>query len=125
MIKASIVLFYRYIFVTPKFRLVANVTLAILTAWIVAFLFGTLFQDNPISRNWSSKGTTVDYPVFYMVEVVMDIIFDICILCMPLPVIRSLHMSTKKKWLLAGIFWLGILYIPDSLENGLSYTDGV
>jgi len=37
----------------------------------------------------------------------MDILFDILILALPLPVIKSLHMSRKRKFTVIGIFWLG------------------
>ena len=83
--------------------------LVVLGAWIIAFFFVTLFQDKPISRNWGTVGTTVNFPILYIVENLTDIVLDLFILCMPLTVIRTLHISTKKKWMLSGIFWLGAL----------------
>lgn len=108
-VKLSLVLFYKTIFPTPKFTIAANTTIVVLVAWIVAFFFATLFQDHPISRNWGTNGTTIDYPLFYTIENCTDIFLDIWILCMPLPVIKNLHMNKKKKWLLGGIFSLGFL----------------
>ena len=108
-VKVAIVLFYKGIFVTSGFRRCANGILVVLGAWIIAFFFVTLFQDNPISRNWGSKGTTVDFPILYIVENTTDIALDLLILCMPLPVIKRLHISTRRKWLLGAVFWLGAL----------------
>ena len=108
-VKVSIVLFYKGIFATPGFRRWANGVITVLIAWIIAFFFVTLFQDNPISRNWGSKGTTVNFPVLYIVEIATDIALDLFILCMPLPVIKRLQINTRRKWLLGGIFWLGAL----------------
>jgi hypothetical protein len=108
-IKVSLVLFYKSIFPNPKFNIAANIINGVLVAWIIAFFFGTLFQDKPISRNWGTNGTTINYPLFYTIENCTDIVLDIVILCMPLPVIKSLHMNEKKKWLLGGVFSLGFL----------------
>ena len=38
-----------------------------------------------------------------------DIMLDITVLCLPLPVIGSLHMSRHRKVTITGVFWLGIL----------------
>jgi hypothetical protein len=37
----------------------------------------------------------------------MSIVFDVIILCFPAPVISGLHMQTRRKLVIAGIFWLG------------------
>ena len=44
-------------------------------------------------------------------EIATDVALDLFILCMPLPVIHRLRMSTKKKWLIGGTFWLGGLSV--------------
>ena len=37
----------------------------------------------------------------------LDLVFDIVVLLLPLPVVYKLHMSRKKKYYLVGVFWLG------------------
>ena len=108
-VKVSVVLFYKSVFTTPGFKRAANATLVILSAWVIAIFFVTTFQDKPISRNWGTVGTTIDFVTFYVVEIATDIALDLSILCMPLPWVSRLHISTRKKWLLSGIFWLGAL----------------
>ncbi len=105
--KIAIILFYKTIFANATFRKAADGLILLLGAWIVAFLFVTLFQDKPINRNWGTEGTTVNFPVLYIVESVSDITLDLIILAMPLPVIKSLHISARKRWLLSGVFWMG------------------
>ena len=39
----------------------------------------------------------------------MDILLDIVILVSPIPVIKSLQMSSRRKYTLVGIFGLGFL----------------
>lgn len=107
LVKVSIVLFYKQIFTTPVFRKVANITFVVLAATLVAMFFVTLFQDHPISRNWTSNGTTIDFTVFYIFTAALEAAYDLAILCLPLPMIRGLHLSKRRKWVIAGIFWLG------------------
>jgi hypothetical protein len=42
------------VFTTPGFRGAVFVTNLVLPAWTIAFFFVTLFQDNPIARNWGA-----------------------------------------------------------------------
>lgn len=110
LVKISIVLFYKQIFATQMFKRIANVLLVVILAWLTAFFLTTLFQAWPISTNWTGMGTIImNEGAMYIAATVTDIILDITVLCMPLPMIRSLNLSTKKKWNLVGIFWLGAL----------------
>jgi len=52
----------------------------------------------------------MDYYAFITAFSAMDIALDLIILCLPLTVIRSLNMNKKRRILLAGVFWLGLLY---------------
>lgn len=106
-VKVSIVLFYREIFSTRKFRVVTNVAFAVLAATLIALFFVTLFQDHPISRNWTGNGTTIDFPVLYIFEAALETAYDIAVLCLPLPMIGGLQLSPKRKWAVIGMFWLG------------------
>lgn len=40
---------------------------------------------------------------------VLDFVFDIIILLLPLPSILKLHIDKKRKYALIGIFWLGAM----------------
>ena len=42
---------------------------------------------------------------------VLDIVLDLAILSLPLPVIRNLQISTRRKVSVAAIFLLGILWV--------------
>jgi hypothetical protein len=102
-----VLLFYLTVFDTFGFRRAVQGTQLVLLAWLIAFFFVTLFQDNPIPRNWGAPGTAINWRIFYIVEIATDVALDIFILCLPLPVIHRLRMSRKKRWLISGVFWLG------------------
>lgn len=109
-VKLSVLAFYRSIFITKGFRLACDIISGVVIAWLVALFLGTLLRSNPISVNWNPKqpgGHHGNVVVLFSFVGASDIVLDLIILCLPLPVIRSLHMSTRRKWLIAGIFWLG------------------
>ena len=124
-VKISVLFFYRSIFSTPKFKRASNIVLYVLIAWLIAF-FVTLFQDNPISRNWGTVGTTINWRIFYIIEIATNVALDLFILCMPWPVIKQLHVTKKQKWLLVAIFGLGGLYdISQSVNPTVPWLIGI
>ena len=74
---------------------------------------GQLFSFNPIDGAWDPVHNymVINYNTFSMAIFGSCIVLDFITLCLPLPVIQSLHMSTRRKWKVACIFWLGILYV--------------
>ena len=38
---------------------------------------------------------------------ILDLVFDIVVMLLPLPIIYKLHMSKKKRYYLVAVFWLG------------------
>lgn len=55
-----------------------------------------------------------NYGDFALAVAGMSIIFDVVVLCFPLPVIKNLHLITRRKIMIASIFWLGGLYASPS-----------
>ncbi|MCJ1387900.1 hypothetical protein MMC18_000743 [Xylographa bjoerkii] len=114
-VKISILLFYKRIFTTPRFHLVANVMIAIITCWFVAFFIVTIFTGKPISYAWTHIGTTRYNEGAQLVSCgVTNLALDIAVLSLPLPLIHNLHLNTRKKITVAAIFWLGIFCVVSS-----------
>ncbi|MCJ1246110.1 hypothetical protein MMC30_003315 [Trapelia coarctata] len=106
-VKISILLFYKRIFITRGFSIAANSVLTFVMLWSIAFFFVTLFQAWPISYNWTGIGTPIQYDIMYDVCAATDILSDLLTLCLPIPMIRSLQLSTRRKWILSSVFGLG------------------
>jgi len=70
-----------------------------------------LLCSNPISGAWRGGKLRYDFGAFSLAVAGMSIVFDVIVLCFPLPVIRTLKMPTRRKVQIAGIFWLGGLYV--------------
>ncbi|KAJ5660967.1 uncharacterized protein N7484_000339 [Penicillium longicatenatum] len=82
-----------------------------LLAWGVAIIIVRLLCTNPISQIWDPKSVTplrYDVGKFSIAFAAMSLFFDLLVLCIPIPLIHHLQMSTRKKLKVLGIFWLGI-----------------
>ena len=108
-VKLSILCFYGRLFSSRRFPVVIKIMLLITGAWLVSFLFATLFQIWPIWCNWIFCPPTTNYPVMYVCSSVTDIILDLSILCLPASFIRKLHMNLIQKIGTSSILGLGIL----------------
>jgi hypothetical protein len=64
----------------------------------------------PIEAAWNNSSRArhrFNFNAWYLTYSGLSILFDVAILCFPLPVIKNLRVSTKKKISILGIFWLG------------------
>lgn len=73
----------------------------------------SLFECTPISYFWdkTQHGHCVSNPLITigLTNGVLSAIGDVFILMMPLPVLLTLQIDSRKKWALAGIFAVGSL----------------
>ena len=113
-IKISILLLYRRIFVGRVFHFYTLGLSVFIACWAIAFFFATAFQcGTKIDAWWTSKKTIQKY-CFNTAELelaygVTDVATDVLVLVTPIPVIWKLQTSTRQKWALSGIFLLGAL----------------
>lgn len=109
-VKISILLFYKRIFSIgcSKFALAVWVAIAFIGAWVWLFFLLVIFQLNPVSGAWTGIGRLrFDSAALGLGQVGTSIGLDLLVLCFPLPVIHKLQLSTRKKWAVGMIFWLG------------------
>ena len=67
-----------------------------------------IFSSKPVSQGWTKPGhNTINEPAFLLSMGAINMVLDIMTVCLPLFVIRTLHMSLKRKWSVGGIFALG------------------
>lgn len=61
---------------------------------------------------WTPKAAAfrvIDFPAYLLSLASINTVLDVMIVVMPVSVIRTLHMSPKRKVLVSGIFLLGLL----------------
>lgn len=111
--KLSILLMYRRIFTTQKFKR-AVLAIGLLTAatWLTAEL-GIILQCTPQKFLWDKliQGHCMNFDVFFLVIGLVDLLLDISILCLPLRMIPSLKLPVRHKINLSLIFLLGGLSV--------------
>ena len=113
--KTSICLLYLRIFSTVdklKFRRVVYCFMAYVLLYAFASIMATIFQCVPIERVWNKKvpGSCINLTAFWYANACANIIGDIGIFLLPMPVIRSLNLPRREKWGLTMVFALGFLY---------------
>ena len=80
--------------------------------------------SKPISAAWTEGASDYNFAAFSLAGAYLSLVFDVAVLCFPLPMVRKLKMPTKRKWQIAGIFWLGGLYVTHDLQaHALSWID--
>jgi hypothetical protein len=85
----------------------------IVIMWAITFFFATLFQSWPISGNWQipPSGQTMNTFAMFVAAGVLEIVTDVVTLALPMFPIWNLHIKTREKWVLSGIFLLGATYV--------------
>lgn len=115
LVKISVLLFYKRIFDTPRFRMLANTLMIITMAWMLATLAALLLAATPISRFWTTSPTEkhtimkIKLAAFVAATAGIDLSLDIIIIALPLPQIRGLHIDRRKKIAISAVFLLGAL----------------
>ncbi|MCJ1267410.1 hypothetical protein MMC22_007295 [Lobaria immixta] len=135
-VKISILLLYRRVFDTASFKRAILVVGFLCITWLCGNVFTELFLCSPMSAAWDPKlvfsNHCRDFQAFLVGITVSNLLLDVIILCMPLPMIWNLKLSTRKKLEVIGVFLLGsftcisslirILSIGNIKDEDFSYT---
>ena len=112
-IKFSILFFYRRLFPVNKLRIATFALLGTIAALWITSALASILPCTPVSYNWDRTqqgGHCLGNRGAFTIGVsVPNIVTDVLILLLPLPVIWKLQTHFKKKVALCGIFSLGLL----------------
>lgn len=112
-VKISVLLLYRRIFVTAAFGRFTVVVGTLCIVWLFANVFGQVLLCFPMSAAWDPNlifsDKCRDVQAMYYGVSISNMLLDVIILGMPLPLIWGLPLSRRKKFGLCGIFSLGSL----------------
>lgn len=114
-VKISILLLYRRVFGTvAKFKRATLIVGILCITWLCGNTFTQIFLCSPMSAAWNpnvifSKADCRDLHRYLVGITAANLLLDIVILCMPLPMIWDLNLSTRKKFEVSGVFLLGSL----------------
>jgi hypothetical protein len=115
LVKTSILLSLIRIFhVFKRFRILAYCAIAFCVCWTIQTILIAFLICRPISYNWdqvNQTGSCGNLTVAYTSIGVVDVISDIIIFVLPIPLINRLNMRKSSKWATMGLFALGIFTI--------------
>ncbi|KAL8750904.1 MAG: hypothetical protein Q9199_006777 [Rusavskia elegans] len=114
--KFSILLFYRRVFMNQatslRFRIVWYAITVWTFLWGISTFFAAAFQCSPASFYWSkytrkTQGTCMDLRVLLLVTASLNIVTDVALLILPMPVVWNSKIERSQKFAVSGIFLLG------------------
>jgi len=112
-VRLSILEFLRQVFSSVKrFLYVVYFFEAATVAYLLACIIAWSATCRPFKYNW---GLTPDTPKYcgnladkFLLSAIFNLVLDVCILVLPMPMLWTLHMSARKKIALTFVFGLGI-----------------
>ncbi|KAF6814210.1 integral membrane protein [Colletotrichum plurivorum] len=115
-IKLSFLFQYYRIMAVPRMRRLYAVAIVIVGAWSVSQLLIAAFQCLPVEGFWDKKVPAKCIPTQpqWYVNAAGNIITDVAIFALPLPIFGHLSLPRKQKLLLMGIFSLGFFTVAIS-----------
>ncbi|OTA07281.1 hypothetical protein A9Z42_0082050 [Trichoderma parareesei] len=121
----SILALYHRIFVTRSFRLVVVATACFVCAWLVVMEVVLGFGCRPIQAWWDeTRGKCIDKEAFTYFTNVTNMLTDLWIFMMPIPVILGLQAAKEKRLILCFMFGVGLATCAISAAR-LSFVFGV
>ena len=107
--RIALLLLYRRIFPLRWLHITVNCLLAFAVALTITWFLFSLLQCNPVQAAWdtSVKGQCVDVFVPFIVFNWGNIVLDLVMLSLPIPILWKLNMSTSRKVQVTGIFLTG------------------
>ena len=108
--KISILCLYLRIFVKRGTRITCYVLIGVIAANCIAFSFAAIFQCSPVAYQWDKSiahGTCFQVDVFSKASSAPNIITDVVMLVLPIPVLWRLQVSPVRKLGLILIFLAG------------------
>lgn len=98
---------------TTRFRRLCYVLLGILATTAPTMAMVITFQCDPISYAWNrwkdsdgiqTNGVCIDSSAFIYASAGLNITYDICVYCLPIPRLMALNMTPRKKFAVGFLF---------------------
>ena len=107
-----LLLYYRLFSPSQRFSLAIYIGAAIVFCQWLSLTLATIFQCRPVSAFWDRTvqgAECINLSRFELVSGVLNLLTDVLILCLPLPMVWGLNTTEAQKLTLTGIFLLGVL----------------
>lgn len=108
--KLSLLFLYHRLSPQRRFRVVVYVVMAVVAGYSFALVFVLIFSCRPIQMGWDAMitdGKCVNRPAVYIATAVVNIVTDLFILVIPVPMVSKLQMPKQQKLGLICMFVIG------------------
>ncbi|KAJ5358570.1 uncharacterized protein N7496_010983 [Penicillium cataractarum] len=115
---ALIILYHRIINRQPFYEWTLHIISAIVCGYSIAIIFALIFACNPIQKGWDASITTgscINRSGLYIATAVTNIMTDLALIIVPIPLVRGLQMPQIQKLGLLGMFIVGCATIITSI----------
>ncbi|RHZ62446.1 putative plasma membrane protein Pth11-like [Aspergillus thermomutatus] len=110
--KISILLLYIRLFVHRWFLTTCWVWIGIIVSFTIGTVFSSIFQCTPVqwafNKSIPGGGTCINMTAFWYANAAFNILSDLVLIALPVPVVVNLQLPLKSKVALCGIFAVGI-----------------
>jgi hypothetical protein len=111
----SICAFYLRIMTSKNMRILVYVLTGLVVCFGMGNIFSMMLQCQPVSFFWTGwRGDnpgkcTVDVKLFGFIRGGIEIVLDLVILALPLPMLLRLQMTSRKKFQIVSMFCVGFV----------------
>ncbi|KAI1385880.1 uncharacterized protein F4822DRAFT_445740 [Hypoxylon trugodes] len=95
-----------------KFRFTVYFFEAAAVAYLIACTVAWFATCRPFRFNWELGSDVTQHcgnlGLKFLLSAIFNLVLDVCILILPMPMLWTLHMSTRRKFALSFVFGLGI-----------------
>lgn len=111
--KSSILMFYRRLAPHPRFRKICILFIVYIVCSSTSIFLVNIFGCKPIEGGWNHLPTfhseCVNKTILYYVSGINNLVTDICLIVLPIPILMRLKMPMRVKLGLVLVFSMGLL----------------
>ncbi|KAA8570253.1 hypothetical protein EYC84_002565 [Monilinia fructicola] len=125
-VKLSVLFFYRRIFRGKIFDIASWTMIGVVLVWTFGFFFTMMFEcRTEFWAFWSTLSDLLTHCLddvkFQRVLSISDVVSDILILLIPIPIIWQLNLSIERKVAVCGVFLMGSLAVAFGIVRLVVY----
>ena len=109
-VKMSVLLFYTRVFrAVHTYRILFYITAALIVGWFLAINLLAIFACVPVRKKWdpTTPGTCLDSSSTFLGATITNVLIDLVLLVLPMPMIWKLQIDVGHKLALLGVFAAG------------------
>ena len=112
--KLAVLFFYLRVFPQREFKQLSHLVMGCCLIYLVIFVFVFAFQCTPTWFFWKQwqrigNGKCININGVGWAAAAINIVLDITILSIPIPIILKLNISKRQKWQVLSMFGVGLL----------------